>query len=960
MKTYKAKYRFTALSFLLMLLSPAFSFAQGLINNGANININGSSNVYINLNGSAANYLNQSGGLITSSNINYDVAADGSAYTSIIVGGNWTNNGTTAAIAGYGLAVIFNNTSAVQTIGGTASTSFFNLICSGSSKTFSAPSSSPFAVKTNNNFSLSSSITYSNISAINIGKVFSGTSSLNSGSIPVTIGDDYTNSATGYTVTGDWTYNGSGLNSPNTSSGATASTLMVGALNYKNLNIISADGNNKTAPTNGATTIAGILTVGNYCTLQSGAAGYITLLSTANATASVAALTGSANITGIVNVQRFVTGSYGRGYRLISSPVYNSSGFYTIASLINYTPITGPNPVSTLSTTAGSSFDPSNTNNSSVWMYREGDPYPANTVIKDSDYKGIYSLTENIPIGTGLLLFNRGNRTTNITAKLKGPTFPTPEDNAVAFTGTLNQGSITVKVPQNNVNNFTVSSPYAVESPGSTTPTGYYYKYNSSYAPTANLQRTNWYGTTSKAGDQATDGFNLIGNPYAATIDLDQVTFGSDINSLVYMFNPINKQFSYYTKGSATNGSAVTDGNGANRYVASGEGFFARCNVVGSTNAGITFSESNKVSTQLTASTSPVLLMAARTQAGFDSKQNMLDVPVSLPGANGISSGLMLQLKTDSINYDGIALFFNKSWSAKEDMEDAADMDGMSPNVYLSSYSSDNKRLAINKMPTIHENMRIKLYVDATTTAQQQLYISNLANITPKYHVYVIDHYKKDSLQLAENQPYAFVIDRADTSSKGANRIELAFKLDADGAYKLLGFKGEINNRNIVLNWITKNEANYTVFTIEKSTDGGKTFSAIGTLASNSSGAYTFTDIEPENGSLTYRLKQTFFDDETSYSDKVNFNLNTLSAATFFVYPNPAKTFIQLHLPQGLKGSAEVRIISMNGVTVLKNTLANLNNLQMQVGNLPTGVYVVEVTDVTDQKVIGRAKFIKD
>ncbi|RYY22647.1 MAG: hypothetical protein EOP41_07000, partial [Sphingobacteriaceae bacterium] len=548
-----------------MLLLPAFSSAQGLINNGTNIvmNGNGSSNVFVNLNGSTANYLNQAGGLLTGTNIGYDVLADGSTTTSVTVGGNWTNNASNAAITGYGLTVIFNNTSVAQTIGGTTSTSFYNLICSGSTKTFSAPASSPFAVKTSQNFSLSSAVTYSNISAINIGKVFSGTSSLNSGSIPVTIGDDYTNSATGYTVTGDWTYNGSGLNSPNTASGTTASNLMVGALNYNNLNIISADGNTKTAPANGPLTIAGILTVGNNCTFQSN--GNATLLSTANATASIATLTGSANIIGNVNVQRFVTGSYGRSYRLISSPVYNpnASGFYNITSILGTTPITGPNPVAAINTTAGSSFDPSNTNNSSVWMYREGDPFPANTVIKDSDYKGIYSITENIPVGTGLLFFNRGNRTTTLTAKLRGPSFPIPENYALVYTGVPNQGTITVKVPQNNINNFTVSSPYAKESPGSGTQTAYYYRYNSSYAPVANLQRTNWYGTSNKTSDQATDGFNLIGNPYAATIDLDAVTFGSDISTLVYVFNPINKQFSYYTKGSATTGSVVTDGNGA-------------------------------------------------------------------------------------------------------------------------------------------------------------------------------------------------------------------------------------------------------------------------------------------------------------------------------------------------------------------------------------------------------------
>ncbi|MGI4729057.1 MAG: T9SS type A sorting domain-containing protein, partial [Janthinobacterium lividum] len=815
-------------------------------------------------------------------------------------------------------------------------------------------------VKTNNNFSLGSSINYSNISAINIGKVFSGTTTLNSGSIPVTIGDDYTNSAIGYTVTGDWTYNGSGLNNPNTSSGTTASTLMVGALNYKNLNIISSDGNNKTAPTNGATTVAGILTVGNYCTFQSASAGYVTLLSTANATASVAALTGSANITGIVNAQRFVTGSYGRGYRLISSPVYNSSGFYTIASLINYTPITGPNPVSTVNTTAGNSFDPSNTNNSSVWMYREGDPFPTNTVIKDSDYKGINSLTENIPVGTGLLLFNRGNRTTNLSSKLKGPSFPTPEDNAVVFIGTLNQGSITVQVPQNNINNFTGTSPYAKESPGSAIQTGYYYKYNSSYAPVSNMQRTNWYGTSGSTGDQATDGFNLIGNPYASTINLDAVTFGSDISTLVYVFNPNNKQFSYYTKGSAANGSVVTDGNGANQYIASGQGFFVRCNTVGSSNAGITFAETNKVSTSLTASTSPMLLMNARLKDDLNLPANIMGAPTggSIGSAStGISSSLMLQLKTDSSNYDGVGLFFNKNWSAKFDANDGADMDGMSPSVYLSSYSADKIRLAINKLPNVDKDMRIKLYIDATSTANQQLQITDMANIAPKFNVYVVDHYKKDSVQLGLNNPYNFNINRADTSSLGGNRLELVFKNDPQGAYKLLNFTGKISDHSIILNWTVKNEETYTVFTVQKSTDGGKTFTDIGTIPSNSSGTYTFTDAQVNNGLVSYRLKETILVTEIDYSDLLNFGFKAADANTFYVYPNPASTYIQVNMPKVLKGSAEIWVISMTGKVIMK-TSVNTNSPRLDVNTLIPGVYVIQAKDA-NQNVIGQSKFIK-
>ncbi len=927
----------------IMLLLSTFSSAQGLINNGANIVMNGTStttaNVYMNISGgTTGNYTSTGTGIISCTNIGYDSNADGSASSSITLSGNWYNNAATAGITGNGLTVVFNNASTTQSIGGSSVTSFFNLYCSGSAKTFNA--SSPVALIFRLNYSVNCPVNYSNITSININKLFLGSNPINSGSMPVTIGDDYNNTSSGYAVTGDWTYNG--LN---------GGTLSLGALNYNNLIISSIDGGNKTAPFNGTATVAGTLTVNNKCTMQTN--GNLTLLSTASATASVAALTGTASITGNVNVQRFVVGSYGRSYRLISSPVYNSTGFYNIASLIGYTPITGPNP-------GTGNFDASNTNNASVWMYREGDPFPANTVIKDSDYKGIYSLSENIPVGTGLLFFNRGSRT-NLNTKLRGPVFPTPDDNAIVFTGTLNQGNISVKVPQNNINNFTVSSPYAKESPGSSLQSAYYYKYNASYAPAASLQRTNWYGTTGAAGDQATDGFNLIGNPYASTIDLDAVTFGSDVNNLVYVYNPINKQFSYYTKGSATSGPVVTDGNGASRYIASGQGFFARCNTVGSVNAGVTFSESNKVSTQLTASTSPVLLMNARPKGGLELPVNIMGAPTagifSTNQSSGISSALMLQLKTDSNNYDGIGLFFNKNWSAKFDQEDGSDMDGLSPNVYLSSYGTDKTRLAINKMPNISPNMRIKLYVDAATTASQQLLVASMANVAPKYTIYVIDHYKKDSVQIGLNNGYNFNINRADTSSLGGNRLELVFKLNPQGAYKLLSFSGKISSRNISLNWTTKNEAAYTVFTIQKSTDVGKTFTNIGTLNADGSGNYSFTDTGADNGLIYYRLKQTVLENEVNYSDLVTFSFKAVNANSFYVYPNPAINSIRINLPKNYKGKSDIRIINLAGITLQKASVSN-NSPQFDISALKPGIYVIEAKDA-NQNVIGQTKFIK-
>ncbi|MBE7179322.1 MAG: hypothetical protein INR69_23165, partial [Mucilaginibacter polytrichastri] len=101
--------------------------------------------------------------------------------------------------------------------------------------------------------------------------------------------------------------------------------------------------------------------------------GLLTLQSDATGSANVLSLPSGSSITGNVNVERFVKGSYGRGYRLISSPVYSSTAggypYFTAAALLNSTLVSGR---------TGGGFDPSSLNNPSLWVYREGDPSPKN------------------------------------------------------------------------------------------------------------------------------------------------------------------------------------------------------------------------------------------------------------------------------------------------------------------------------------------------------------------------------------------------------------------------------------------------------------------------------------------------------------------------------------------------------------------------------------------------------
>jgi hypothetical protein len=71
------------------------------------------------------------------------------------------------------------------------------------------------------------------------------------------------------------------------------------------------------------------------------------------------------------------------------------------------------------------------------------------------------------------------------------------------------------------------------------------------------------------------DGYNLIGNPYPATIDWDARSgwTKTNINGSVYIWDPQKNNFSTYNNGSSTNGGS--------QYIAPTQGFFVRANTGG-------------------------------------------------------------------------------------------------------------------------------------------------------------------------------------------------------------------------------------------------------------------------------------------------------------------------------------------------------------------------------------------
>ena len=323
----------------------------------------------------------------------------------------------------------------------------------------------------------------------------------------------------------------------------------------------------------------GVLTMvgaSSYTVLN--ANGNLTLNSSATSSATVAKITaGGPTITGNVNVQRWITGNNNstyRGYRLMSSPVNGTTDSYPNNYSVNYLLkscyIRG---------TSGIGFD--GVGNDNILLYRENVP-PSNATFTSGTYNGINAMapmpnysypidgntsspTFMIPVGDGFLFFFRGDRLVNTYAAETVSTY-VPTSAIVTATGKLNQGSYPVKD-----------------------------WYNSG---------TTYLGFTNTTANSAVRGFNLVGNPYASTIDLTTASTtagaglqissgiaGKGVESNFYELNPTTQNFDVWSN------SLNSGTNQATKYIASGQGFFVKVDTVNQT---LTFNEAAKVNNQNT------------------------------------------------------------------------------------------------------------------------------------------------------------------------------------------------------------------------------------------------------------------------------------------------------------------------------------------------------------------------
>ncbi len=174
---------------------------------------------------------------------------------------------------------------------------------------------------------------------------------------------------------------------------------------------------------------------------------------------------------------------------------------------------------------------------------------------------------------------------------------------------------------------------------------------------------------------------------------------------------------------------------------------------------------------------------------------------------------------------------------------------------------------------------------------------------------------------------------------------------------ELLSFTAKPKNKQVELNWQTATEINNDYFTIERSATG-ENFSPIAIVdgAGNSNNILNYIDFDnaPLFGISYYRLKQTDFDGNYSYSAVVSVNFITNDFIVESIYPNPSHNDLNIQFNM-TPNAAVISIYNTLGECLLNET-SNSISVKINTSSFANGVYFISIRN---GETVFQEKFIK-
>jgi hypothetical protein len=165
-----------------------------------------------------------------------------------------------------------------------------------------------------------------------------------------------------------------------------------------------------------------------------------------------------------------------------------------------------------------------------------------------------------------------------------------------------------------------------------------------------------------------------------------------------------------------------------------------------------------------------------------------------------------------------------------------------------------------------------------------------------------------------------------------------------------------------LIKWTTSSEINFDHYILEKSPDG-RTYGYLAYLLpsheSSKTNSYLKWDYDPYPTITFYRLKQYDKDGSFLYSKVVSVDGSSNANSSIKLYPNPVTNLAILLVNNIDCEKHKVSVFNVNGNKVMEKcygSVQGLNQISVDVQNLATGIYFLEIDDNAYTKIV----FIKN
>lgn len=640
---------------------------------------------------------------------------------------------------------------------------------------------------------------------------------------------------------------------------------------------------NLTVNNTAGVTMQGGLALTDVLTLGTGSLasnGYLTLKSTSVRTARVAPVTSVASvpISGDVIVERYIPAK--RAFRMLTAPVKSTTGIRAnwmentnnTSATVNNDPVPGYG--THVTGIAANGFDVTNTINPSMFTFD----------VSTQQWVAIPNTGVLYSAGAGYRILIRGSRSTDLQSNTPPPSVTTLRAKGSLLTGTL-----------------------VMAKPGG--------------GGTSGMPQLS----------AATDGYSLLGNPYASVVDWNAIQ-KTDISTTIYIFDPTligaNGRGAYVSYNGTfltnSNASSVLDNN-----LQSGLAFFVQTT---GPNPSITIKETHKAS----------------------ANRNVFRTANTIPQ---LSVQLLLPSQVNTAEAaDGFLVFFSEEFPNAISSEDSYKFSNPDENIGVLTHGTV---LSIEGRQPIATSDTVFMKVWQLTRPDYSFKVM-LKNFDPSIQTYLYDAYLHTNTLI--NNPDGTIVPfkiNSDSASIATERFKIVFKNASALPVELSAVKAYEKDKGIQVEWTALTESNMDRYVVEKSATGQQFIASDSVKARQNPGIasnYSWFDTKPYQDNNYYRIKSVDKSGAVKYSRIAKVHLSTTTSSVV-VTDNPVhRQAVHLEIRNLKKGNYTVTLFNPAGQMVYKGTLNYNGGVSKEVIKLATslaaGIYKLHVEGVDEDHTV--------